>query len=97
GFASSEPKGTMMISTTRRRAVAVTGAGLLAVAVAACESTGGNPQGGGGDGDGGGGGGALTLEQLQERGSITVGFAGEAPYSFEEGGELTGATVALHE
>ncbi len=87
----------MMISTTRRRAVAVTGAGLLAVAVAACESTGGNPQGGGGDGDGGGGGGALTLEQLQERGSITVGFAGEAPYSFEEGGELTGATVALHE
>jgi polar amino acid transport system substrate-binding protein len=25
-----------------------------------------------------------------------VGFAGEAPYSFEDGGELTGATVALH-
>src|SRR5690606_27008567 len=28
--------------------------------------------------------------------TITVGFAGEAPYSFEEGGEVIGATVALH-
>lgn len=36
------------------------------------------------------------LETLQERGSVTVGFAGEAPYSFMEDGELTGATVALH-
>ena len=36
------------------------------------------------------------LGALQERGSVTVGFAGEAPYSFEENGELTGATVALH-
>ncbi|MCD2264280.1 ectoine/hydroxyectoine ABC transporter substrate-binding protein EhuB [Dietzia aurantiaca] len=36
------------------------------------------------------------LEQLQDKGSVTVGFAGEAPYSFEENGELTGATVALH-
>lgn len=36
------------------------------------------------------------LETLRERGSVTVGFAGEAPYSFEENGELTGATVALH-
>lgn len=36
------------------------------------------------------------LETLQERGSVTVGFAGEAPYSFMQDGELTGATVALH-
>ena len=36
------------------------------------------------------------LERLQDQGSVTVGFAGEAPYSFEENGELTGATVALH-
>lgn len=36
------------------------------------------------------------LEQLQDKGTVTVGFAGEAPYSFEEDGELTGATVALH-
>ncbi|EOM78297.1 ABC amino acid transporter, extracellular solute [Rhodococcus rhodnii LMG 5362] len=37
-----------------------------------------------------------TLEKLQSDGKVTVGFAGEAPYSFEENGELTGATVALH-
>ncbi|MGX1855961.1 ectoine/hydroxyectoine ABC transporter substrate-binding protein EhuB [Dietzia sp. NPDC055340] len=36
------------------------------------------------------------LERLQDQGTVTVGFAGEAPYSFEENGELTGATVALH-
>ncbi len=27
---------------------------------------------------------------------MTVGFAGEAPYSFMQDGDLTGATVALH-
>lgn len=36
------------------------------------------------------------LKSLQDKGTITVGFAGEAPYSFEKDGELTGATVALH-
>jgi len=56
--------------------------------VAACTST--DTGGGGGDGDGD------LLSRLQEAGTITVGFAGEAPYSFEEDGELTGATVALH-
>ena len=59
--------------------------------LAACSRT---DSGGGGNGDGGGSGGGL-LEQLREAGEITVGFAGEAPYSFEEDGELTGATVAL--
>src|SRR5699024_7051272 len=56
--------------------------------VAACTST--DTSGGGGDGEGD------LLSRLQEAGTITVGFAGEAPYSFEEDGELTGATVALH-
>ncbi|MFI5718361.1 ectoine/hydroxyectoine ABC transporter substrate-binding protein EhuB [Nocardia sp. NPDC051750] len=36
------------------------------------------------------------LQSLKDKGAITVGFAGEAPYSFEENGQLTGATVALH-
>ncbi|GAA1804510.1 MULTISPECIES: transporter substrate-binding domain-containing protein [Brevibacterium] len=36
-----------------------------------------------------------TLQQAIDDGEITVGFAGEAPYSFEEGGELQGASVAL--
>lgn len=49
-----------------------------------------------GDGGGEGGGDGSTLQDAIDAGKITVGFAGEAPYSFEEGGELTGATVALH-
>lgn len=36
------------------------------------------------------------LQSLKDKGTVTVGFAGEAPYSFQENGELTGATVALH-
>lgn len=36
-----------------------------------------------------------TLQKAVDDGKITVGFAGEAPYSFEEGGELQGASVAL--
>lgn len=36
------------------------------------------------------------LQSLKDSGTVTVGFAGEAPYSFMENGELTGATVALH-
>ena len=58
--------------------------------LAACSST--DTGGGGGNGDGDGD----LLSKLQEAGTITVGFAGEAPYSFEEDGELTGATVAMH-
>ncbi|MGC5629656.1 transporter substrate-binding domain-containing protein [Georgenia sp. Z1344] len=70
----------------------------LALTLAACASEEESADRGGGGGDSGGGSGeALTLEDLQEAGSVTVGFAGEAPYSFEDGGELTGATVALHE
>ncbi len=42
-------------------------------------------------------GGTTTLERLQEEGTITVGFAGEEPYSYtDDNGELTGATVELH-
>ncbi|HEX7351650.1 transporter substrate-binding domain-containing protein [Brachybacterium sp.] len=61
--------------------------------LAACSrtSTGGGDTGGGSDGGGGD-----LLSQLQDAGTITVGFAGEAPYSFEDGGELMGATVAMH-
>ena len=38
---------------------------------------------------GGGGGGGL-LEQLKSQGTITVGIAGEKPYAYLDGGELTG-------
>ncbi|MEE6281016.1 transporter substrate-binding domain-containing protein [Georgenia sp. MJ170] len=48
--------------------------------------------------DGGDTGATGKLAELQEAGTITVGFAGEAPYSFmDENGELVGASVALQE
>lgn len=36
------------------------------------------------------------LETSRDRGYIRVGFAGEAPYAFKEGGELTGQDPAVH-
>ena len=79
-------------STTKRntkRPFLIGGGFLTAlVLLAGCTATG----GGGGESTAGG----STLAELQEAGTITVGFAGEAPYSFMEGDELTGATVALH-
>lgn len=38
---------------------------------------------------------ATTLEQLQENGTVTIGFANEAPYAYEENGELKGAAVDI--
>jgi polar amino acid transport system substrate-binding protein len=57
---------------------------------------------GGGGGENGEAGGETaasgnTLEKIREEGTVTVGIAGEAPYSYEEGGEPTGATTAMHE
>lgn len=39
---------------------------------------------------------ATTLESLREKGTVTVAFANEAPYSFEKDGDVTGGTIALH-
>lgn len=78
-------------TTRRRRTLAAAGSVLALTALAACSSV---DDGGTGDGDGDGG----TLAQLQDAGSISVGFAGEEPYSYEDSsGELTGAAVALNE
>src|SRR5699024_3890575 len=79
----------------RRSFIRGSGLALSAAALgglAACSRT----STGGGDTDGSDGGGGDLLSRLQDAGKITVGFAGEAPYSFEEGGELQGATVAMH-
>lgn len=70
------------------RIMASAAAATVAMGLAACGVT----DGGSGDGDGNG-----KLEELKEDGKITVGFAGEEPYSFEKDGELDGATIALHE
>ena len=74
----------------------VRGSGLVLSAaalggLAACSRT----DTGSADSGGGSDAGGDLLTQLQEQGTITVGFAGEAPYSFDEGGELSGASVAL--
>ena len=79
-------------SFIRKSGLVLSAAALGGLAACSRTSTGGE---GGGGGEEGGGGGDL-LSQLQDAGTITVGFAGEAPYSFEDGGELMGATVALH-
>ena len=63
--------------------------------LAACSRTS-TSDGGGGNGGSDGGGGEDLLARLQKAGKITVGFAGEAPYSFDDNGEVTGATVAMH-
>lgn len=83
----------MTTTSTRRRVAIPAAAAALALGLAAC----------GGDSDGEDGAvepseGQSKLEALQEAGTITVGFAGEAPYSFQdESGELVGASVALQE
>ncbi|MGP9680645.1 MULTISPECIES: transporter substrate-binding domain-containing protein [unclassified Brachybacterium] len=69
----------------------VLSAAALGGSLAACSQT---STGGGGDSSDGGG--DDLLSKLQKAGKITVGFAGEAPYSFDDNGELTGATVAMH-
>ncbi|KDA05173.1 ABC transporter substrate-binding protein [Microbacterium sp. CH12i] len=38
-----------------------------------------------------------TLEKAQDEGTITLAIASEQPYSWVEGGEPTGATIAMHE
>ena len=70
--------------SNKKIAASLAGASLVAASLAGCTST--------DDTDSG----QTQLQALQDAGTITVGFAGEAPYSFEENGELTGATVALH-
>lgn len=80
-----------MTAPTRRYGTAAATVGALALVLSACGGDGGNEESTP-DAEGG------RLAELQEQGTITVGFAGEAPYSFrDEDGELVGAAVALHE
>lgn len=83
-------------SRTRRGRIGIAAIGaLLSIGVvAACggETDGSGDRGGSSEGDTN-----ATLESLKEAGTITVGIAGEEPYSYtDEDGELTGATIALH-
>src|ERR687893_1110871 len=37
-----------------------------------------------------------TLQRIRDEGVIRLGIAGERPYAYLEGGELVGATAAVH-
>ncbi|MGY0693621.1 ectoine/hydroxyectoine ABC transporter substrate-binding protein EhuB [Virgibacillus sp. FSP13] len=61
--------------------------------LAACGSE--DASGDGGDGDGGDGNGNV-LDELKEKGTVTVGFANEKPYAYQtDDGELKGAAVDI--
>jgi polar amino acid transport system substrate-binding protein len=89
---------TSPAGTSRQRRL-LQGAGLMAVSALMLTACGGGD--GGAEGSEGGEGTTAaegnTLERLQEEGTITVGIAGEVPYSYLDGGEPAGATVAMHE
>ncbi len=84
----------MNARTTKSRAALAAGSVLALVLMAGC-GDGQIEQGGEGGGESPAAG--NTLAEIQESGTVTVGIAGEAPYSFQEGGEPTGATIAMHE
>jgi polar amino acid transport system substrate-binding protein len=84
----------MNARTTKSRAAMAAGSVLALVLMAGC-GDGQIEQGGEGGGESPAAG--NTLAEIQESGTVTVGIAGEAPYSFQEGGEPTGATIAMHE
>ncbi|MFP1601671.1 transporter substrate-binding domain-containing protein [Microbacterium sp. 2216-1] len=78
-----------MSKRTTRTALATLG--VLTLALAGCASGDNGSAGGDGGGDA-----QTTLEKAQESGTITLAVASERPYSWVEGGEPTGATIALH-
>lgn len=67
--------------------IALATTGVLALALAGCAN------GGAGEGDSE----QSTLESLREAGTITVGIADERPYSWLDGDDPRGATIAMHE
>ncbi|TWD16009.1 amino acid ABC transporter substrate-binding protein (PAAT family) [Marihabitans asiaticum] len=85
-----DTEGLIQVSKIRTSVLAALCATSLGL-VAACGSDDADSGSGGEGGDSGG----STLEKLKEEGTIKVAFAGEIPYSYEEDGELTGATIAI--
>lgn len=76
----------------KKLVVFILGSGLLFLA--ACGSDDGETNGDTG-GDGETAEGTSKLDELRESGTVTVGFANEKPYAYEEGGELKGASVDI--
>lgn len=63
--------------------------------VAGCGGGGTDDAGDGGDGGSEAPAAGNTLERIQEEGTVTVGIAGEIPYSYMEDGELMGGSVDI--
>jgi len=72
---------------SQRARLAIATTGVAALALTACSGSGGN---GGADSD------EDLLTSLQDSGTITVAIADERPYSWLDGDEPTGATIAMH-
>jgi polar amino acid transport system substrate-binding protein len=85
----------MMNARLSKSRTALAGASVLAMVLLAGCGDGEIDSGGEGGGESPAAG--NTLQKIQEEGTVTVGIAGEAPYSFQEGGEPTGGTIAMHE
>jgi len=75
-------------SPLRRFQIAAAAVAVLGMA-AACSTT--EPGTGTSTGEGGG----STLDEVKEAQTITVGFANERPYAYQEGGELKGQAPAV--
>ncbi|MBO1751056.1 transporter substrate-binding domain-containing protein [Actinotalea sp. BY-33] len=84
-----------MTSNSRRNRALTAGVSILALGLLGACSGDADTDANGEEAAGSGGG---ALAAAQEAGTITVGIAGEEPYSFlDENGELSGAVIALHE
>ncbi|WBB72083.1 ectoine/hydroxyectoine ABC transporter substrate-binding protein EhuB [Micromonospora sp. WMMD1128] len=84
---------TLSQGTSRRglfKLAAAAGVAATSATLLGCSRTETNTSGGGTDTGG------SLLAQAKERGYLTVGFAGEAPYAFKDGGDLTGQAPAVH-
>ena len=67
----------------------------LVFALGACSSGDDENAGGNNNGDNNSGDSSNHLEELQDKGSVTIGFADEKPYAYEEDGELKGVAVDI--
>ncbi|MGM7670765.1 transporter substrate-binding domain-containing protein [Microbacterium sp. A93] len=85
-----------MTKRTTRIGIATVAIGALSLGLLAGCASGGDAGDTGGESTGDAGD-MTTLEKAQEDGTITLAIASEQPYSWVEGGEPTGATIAMHE
>lgn len=96
GLLKRNEKDNIMNTRQKISRIGIALAGVLALGLTACASgdNGANDAGGGGETvappEGG------ILQELQEEGKIVLAVADERPYSWVEGGEPMGATIAMH-